>query len=798
MLVPMSWLREFVPYEGDTQALGDKLTMLGLELEGILHPFSDLAFIKVGFVAQCLPHPDSDHLHCCKVDLGEAELVDIVCGAPNVAEGQKVAVAPVGSRLPDGTKIKKSKLRGKPSNGMICSERELGLSDDHSGIMVLSDSLDTGHSLLDALNLDRDVLDLSITPNRGDCLSILGIARECALAFNLPLHVPELPMILDPREPEINVPVKIHDPDLCYLYAGRVVTGLKIGQSPLRMRCRLISVGARPISNIVDITNYILFEIGQPLHAFDLDKLAGRRIEVRNARSGESFITLDGKSHLLKSSDLCICDEKGPVALAGVMGGLDSEITAESKNLFLESAVFQPKTVRKTSHRLGINSEAAFRFERGVDQRRSIWALDRACAMMASIAGGLPNASLSCEEPRPFIPTQISYRPARAEMLLGMKLPESVQANNLNADGCAINNREDSSWTVIQPSWRHDLTREADLIEEVGRIYGLDALPARLPAIQRQLDDSGFIDTAHIFRVKIKQWGAGLGLNEVINYSFVGHGELDDLKIGSEKRISIANPLSEEMDTLRTSVVPGLLQDLRNNLAFGAQTLKIFEIATVFESDNSFETTAKESPHLGILLNGLRHDFGWPRGVEEFGYGDIKGILQNLFWFLKIGQCQFQLLEDHGFLHPAVKITANNRIVGEAGCLKPDLAKKLNAQKQVWLAELDLELLYNLSTKATMSFRPLPIYPAVRRDITVIVPKSMEIGLIETKILAVKSSLLESAVLADLFEPENSQDKNVTFRLTFRHPDRTLKDLEADKEREKIADMLRKEINARI
>ena len=342
MLLSLSWLREFTPYEGTAEALGDRLTMLGLELEDIRRPYDSISSIVVGLVAACEDHPESDHLHICKVDAGQGELLDIVCGAPNVAEGQKVPVALVGTVMPDGMVIKKAKLRGAPSCGMICSERELGLTEDHSGIMVLPDSFVVGKPLVDQLALDREVLDISITPNRADCLSVLGLAREAALAFDLPLQIPAMPLQIDESAPQRLVPIDIKDPDLCWLYSGRVITGAKIGPSPMQMRHRLHSVGVRPISNIVDVTNYILFECGQPLHSFDLDKLEGGRIEISRAQEGEKFTTLDGQERILTAQDLCIRDASRAVALAGVMGGAATEISSSTTNVLVEAAVFDP------------------------------------------------------------------------------------------------------------------------------------------------------------------------------------------------------------------------------------------------------------------------------------------------------------------------------------------------------------------------------------------------------------------------------------------------------------------------
>lgn len=798
MLVPVSWLREFTPYEGTAQALGEKLTMLGLELEDIVNPFAGLKDIRVGFVAQCVAHPDSDHMHCCRVDLGEGTLVDIVCGAPNVAEGQKVAVAPVGATLPDGTVIRQATLRGQPSNGMICSERELCLSEDHGGILVLPDSLDTGHTLIAALGLDTEVLDLDITPNRGDCLSILGVARETAAAYGLPFHVPDLPLILDKEAPEIEVPIQIDDSALCWLYSGRIVQGVSSGISPLRLRCRLQAVGVRAISNIVDVTNYVMMECGQPLHAFDLDKLQGRRIIVRSAKEGERLITLDGKERILSPDDLCICDIERPVALAGVMGGLNSEITQESSHVFIESAVFNPRNIRRTSRKLGLQSEASFRFERGIDQRRTIWALDRTCSMMTSICGGYVRRGFSVAEPKPFLPRHIEFRPSASDALLGVTIAAEQQKRTLESLGCAVEEAVREEWVVIQPSWRHDLEREADLIEEVGRVYGLDKIEPVLPPVQRKLDESLTGDSTYKFQQLIRRWGAGLGLHEAINYSFTGEKELDALAESAAKRLAIFNPLSEDQGVLRTCLAPGLLRDLANNLAFGSQSIRLFELARAFSPNPDAETGVEEKPLLGILLSGARHDRQWPHREEYLDYADLKGALWHLASYLHVAEPKLKTRPDHPWLAPCVDIFWGDRPGGFMGRVKPALAKAYNAQKDVWICELDLELLRLLHHEATVLFQPLPVYPAVRRDITVGVADRIRVEDILEKIQLLDLPILEGAVLQDCFLNPGQKERNLTFRLTFRHGGRTLKDAEADKEREKIAEYLRKELGAHI
>ncbi|MDR3358864.1 MAG: phenylalanine--tRNA ligase subunit beta [Desulfovibrio sp.] len=803
MLLSLSWLREFTPYEGGARALGDRLTMLGLEVEDIRNPYAAISDIVVGEVVECGNHPESGHLHLCRVDAARGELLDIVCGAPNVAAGQKVPVALVGTRMPDGMVIKKARLRGAVSCGMICSERELGLAENHDGIMVLPAGTRTGLRLVDALNLDTEILNVSVTPNRADCLSVLGLARETAHAFGLPLSVDDPPLTGDDG-PEANIPLEIEDGDLCRLYAGRVLSGIRVSPSPAGMRYRLNAVGVRAISNIVDVTNYILFECGQPLHAFDLDKLRGGRIVVKTAGDGERFTTLDGQERTLNAGDLCIRDAERIVGLAGVMGGLNTEITEESRNVFLESAVFRPECIRKTSRRLGLSSEASYRFERGIDQKRAVLALNRACAMMAAASGGVVRKGVSRLEPRPFVPVEISFRPEKAGDILGVKLDENFCEKTLAGLGCAVT-REGTRWRVSQPSWRPDLTREADLTEEVGRVYGLDSIAPVLPPVRRNFADAGRAGSEFSFRTRVKRWGAGLGLTETVNYSFVGHKDLDHLGLPAQGRISILNPLSAEQNVLRTALAPGLLQSLRNNLAQGAAGLRLFETARIFEDPgpdtalmwDGLPMPARETEMLGILLYGTRYDEAWPHAEADADYADLKGIVEHLFHFLHLPGTDYEDIGEHPWLLPGVNISCSGRAVGRMGRVKPVLAEIFHARKDVWLAECNLDELRGLHDKTRVFFVPLPVYPPVRRDITVMAGEYPRAGQLLGHLRALRLPLLAGVSLQDVFEPRPG-DRHLTFRLTFRHAGRTLKDAEVDKEREKIAQSLVKTFGVSI
>ncbi len=789
MLLSMNWLREFVPYEGGAQALGDKLTMLGLELEEIRRPFDGIRDVIVGHVVEHGKHPEADKLSVCRVDVG-SEVLDIVCGAPNVAKGQKVAVAPVGATLPNGMTIKKAKLRGAPSNGMICSEAELGLSEDHSGIMVLSPDLPVGAKLIDALGLDAEVLDISVTPNRGDCLSVLGLARETALAFNLPLTLPELPLQEAARPASEHIRIDIADPDLCPMYQARVIEGIRIDKSPDKLRYRLHAMGMRAISGIVDVTNYILLGLGQPLHAFDLDTIQDGRILVAKAAEGERFTTLDGQERVLGPRDLTIRDGKRAVALAGVMGGLDTEISDKSTRVLLECAVFDPATVRHTARRLGIPSEASYRYERGVDQGLSLFAVNQAAAMMAQLSGsgavvlaGVPKA-----EPKPWQKALIRFRPQRCDQLLGLPLDRAFCKNTFEKLGCAVDAANNDDWSVTAPSHRRDLTREADLIEEAARVHGVDRFEPTLPSVTRPLERAGLPESEFAFWRRIKAWGQGLGLNETINYSFASSSDLDRLNLPADKRVAVKNPLSADMDVLRTDLAPGLLSAMKNNLAQGNTGLRLFELAHVFHADATSETTAREPGRLGILLHGDAHDSAWPHAAANLGYADLKGVVEHFLAFLRLKDMLFVREEaEHPWLRPAVSVQANRETVGVMGRVKPEIADAYYARLDVWAAELDLNILRRLHDATRIKFAALPVFPPVRRDITLAVPYELTAEAVLQAILAMRLPLLEEAHLHDVYMPEGEPNRRLTFRMTFRHGKRTLEDAEVDKQRETVA-----------
>ena len=800
MLISLNWLREFVPYEGDIQVLGDKLTMLGLELEGINDPFEAIKDIVVGHVVECGKHPEAEKLSVCTVDVGEAETLEIVCGAPNVAKGQKVPVAKVGTVMPGGMKIKKAKLRGVKSMGMICSERELEFSEEHDGIMVLDDAAKVGDTLTDALNLERVVFDFDITPNRADCLSILGFARETALAFDLPLTLPELNLTESGGDVDDEIKILIDDPELCPLYNARVLKGVETRQSPGWMRFKLLSLGQRPISNIVDCTNYVMFELGQPLHAFDLERIEKRTIRVAPASDGMKFTTLDETERTLTANDLLIWDGVKPVALAGVMGGLNSEMTAESSNVLLESAVFRPGTVRKTARRLALPSDASYRFERGVDQQLNRFCMDRAAQLMAETSGGTVVSGVASNEPKPWKDRVHGYRHDRCMRLLGLDLEPEFAKKVFEGEGCTVDDGDAANWKVSSPSHRLDLEREVDLYEEVGRVYGLDRIPAVLPKVAKSLDAATSEGTVYGFIQDVKRWGAGAGLSEAVNYSFVGDDDLDRLGLPMEGRVHIANPLSEDQNVMRTDLAPGLLNTLRNNLAHGNGHIRIFEVAKQFVADGESETETREQNRLGLLLYGPRHAAEWPWTPGDADYLDLKGHVEHLLTDrLKLAEPVFVLAEAHAYLEPCVEVKLGEATLGVLGKVKPEIADAYHAKKDVWLADLDLDLLRETVVNHAIVFEPLPVYPPSRRDVTVIGPLTLAAGTVRAAIENAGVSILESVDLVAEFTPEGQEEeRNLSFRLTYRHPNKTLKDKQVDKEHKKVLAALEKSLPIRF
>lgn len=775
MLLSLQWLREFVPFEGTSAELAEKLTMLGLEVEEIFNPFSKIASIRVGHVLECAAHPDSEHLSLCRVDLGD-EVVPIVCGAKNVAAGQKVAVAPVGTTMPGGMVIKKAKLRGEVSLGMICSESELELAQESDGIMILEDSAVVGMPLAEWLGLENCVLDVSITPNRADCLSVLGIARDLSAAFDLPLTLPNCELKECEEKTVDSLGVEVENLQDCPLYVARIVQNTEVLRSPDWLRYRLQAVGLRSINAIVDITNFLMLETGQPLHAFDLSLLEGGKVFVRRAKSGEKLTTLDGKERVLQENDLVIADSKKAIALAGIMGGENTEITDSCRNVLLECAVFYSPLVRKTARRLGISTDSSFRFERGVDRLQTDFVLDRAASLIAELSGGKVLCGKVKKAARAVPPTTVSFTPQRARDLLALEISDKFCLDLLTRLGCKVETAM-LPWQVVSPSFRFDLEREADLIEEIGRVWGMDKIPTCLPQIRKNQQSYNAVNKYNFWR-QVKHWAKGIGLHECINYSFLSGAELEKLGLSPSGQARIFNPLTDEQDTLRPEILPGLFENVRRNLSQGHSRLRFFEMAHVFLKDGTGESGIREKNHLAILLSGNREQGGFANGnAENVDYLDLKGVLEHFAASFHLPKTDYVTAAEHAYLQPAVEWRVDGKVCGILGMLKPNLLNRYNASAQIWCAEIDLDSLQSQK----IVFLPLPRFPHVQRDMTLIAGQELHFSEIERELNVFHSDLLESVDLLDIYTPEGGTDKHITLRLTYRHLEKTLKDKEVDK-----------------
>ena len=796
----MKWLRELCPVSLSDDEIARRLTLAGLEVEGRESRAVGQGVVAARVVSRTKV-AGSDHLSVCQVDDGNGQH-QVVCGAQNYAAGDLVAMARPGATLPDGTQIKKAKLRGVESNGMLCSERELGLSDDHAGLIILPREARLGAPLDELLGLPDTVFEINVTPNRPDALSHLGIARELSALTSVPLRIPQTQPAGDAK-----VPAHVHDEDpvRCPRYLARVIEGVKVGPSPLRVQERLRACGVRPISNVVDATNLALLELGHPLHGFDLDQLAGEKIIVRRATEGELLTTLDGKQRKLTADDLVIADAEKPVALAGVMGGKTCEVSESTTRILLESAMFEAAGIRRTARRQALHTEASHRFERGMDEKTAALAVDRCAELIAQLAGGRVLPGRIDRYPAPLPQTQVWVRPARVSALLGSEVAAREVEQLLGSllleqlDG----NPERRLWGV--PSWRRDLTREIDCIEEVARLRGYDRIPIETPK-------AGVGETAAILpqaRVKSAARAAlsADGFDEVLNYSFIPERDLSALD-PLAKPLRVANPLTVEQGVMRAWLLPGLLRNLGHNLSRGVRDLRLYELGRIYlpspdprHPDGPLAWPASEPDHLALALTGRRTPKGWTGGGEAADFYDLKGAVEDLLGAMGIEEVGF-VPAQVGPLHPAsaAEIRVAGRRAGVLGQVHPAMAAHFEVPPLTFLAELNWQALL-ASAVALHSFHGLPKFPAVARDLAFVVEASVPAEKLLHEIRAADAaSLLEQVTLFDVYRgaPVPEGKKSVAFGLSLRAADRTLTDVEADALCAAIRDRLKSVLDAEI
>ena len=811
MKFSINWLKEYVDVKLTPQELSDRLTMAGLEVDAIEESFGFLDAVVLGRITEAVKHPNADKLQLCKVDIGTGELQDVVCGAPNAKAGMQVAMAKVGTTLPNGLTLKSTKIRGEKSEGMLCSVTELGLGDDHSGIMDLDFDLPLGTPLSTALGLDSATLEVDLTPNRVDCASVIGIAREVAAIQKTALRMPVIETRFNNDSDAIykETSVTVEAQDHCPRYAARLVKNVKIKPSPDWLKSYLLSVGLRPINNIVDITNFVLMECGQPLHAFDFDTLAQNRIVVKLAKDGDKFTTLDGKERTLTSEMLMICDGEKPVGIAGVMGGLNSEITGNTRNVLIESAYFAPSSIRKTSKKLGLKTDASFRFERGVDYEGALFALDRAADLMVRLGEGKLTDGLI--DVKGTLPESVVIRleMALVSRLLDLPLTTLEVRDLLNSVGfkCKAETTdfavtvEDVIMRVDVPTFRVDVKLPEDLIEEIARLYGYDHIPVKLPVIPVDPSQTPEImDFNTLLKVKM----CGLGFNEIVSYNFIPAQSCDRLGFAENDPrrnvVKLLNPLSEELAVLRSSLVPGLLHNLAHNAAHQQKNLKTFEIAKTFVMYD--EELPRETEALAALWTGLRHEPGWQQEAPADFY-DLKGAAETLLASLHINGVRFAAIADgdeiYSYLKPGHRaiITAGELILGSLGELDAKTLKNFGLKQTAFVLELDIESLKQCVVPVKYAISHTR-FPSTSRDITLLADKGVTTAEILAFITAAKPRFMENAEVVAVFAGEKipAGKKSVSFRIHYRSPEKTLEDGDVNPVHEELSKKLHQEFEA--
>jgi phenylalanyl-tRNA synthetase beta chain len=806
MKVSLSWLRDYIDIQMDAADLAEALTMAGLEVDSVADRYAYLHSVLVGRVAEVFPHPNADKLTICRVETGDHSRM-VVCGAPNVTEGMLAPLALPGTVLPDGTQLKKSVIRGEKSDGMLCSDLELGLGADGSGIMSLDPSLTAGNRLVEALGLEDTVFEFDLTPNRPDCLSVLGIAREIAAIQKTRLKYPDYSLTDKTDTISTLTSVTIESPDHCPRYSARLVEGIVVKPSPFWMQDRLLSVGLRPINNIVDITNYVLMETGQPLHAFDFDQLAQHRIVVKTAADGDKFVTLDQKERQLNSQMLMICDGEKQVAVGGVMGGLNSEIEDTSRRVLIEGAYFNPVSIRKTAKTLGLSTDASHRFERGVDPEGTVRAVNRAARLMVELGEGTLIAGIIDEYPQPQKVNRVSLSTARTHRLLGIrpdgseikKLLESIEfkVEELTSDG------SDQQLVVVPPSYRVDISRPEDLMEEVARLAGYNNIPTTFPAMPAE----GRPQNRNLeLRNRIKNLMTCFGFTEAITYSFVAETSCDRLGIKADDPrrnfIHILNPLSEDQAVMRTSLVTGLIETAADNIARQIKNLKLFEIGKIFIKTKDRDLP-REPEFLVAMWTGARHAASWHGREIPCDFYDIKGVAEGLVGALKLEYIRFTAMADGDceYTRPGytAKILAGDTPVGLVGEIAPQVQKAFDLKQSAYILELDLDKLYPL-IPLSKSSKPIPKFPAIYRDITIIVDRNIETQTVLETAENIREPLVENLHLFDVFEgdPIAAGKKSVSFRVTYRSPEKTLEDDDVNDLHKSITEKLLKAFDATL
>ncbi len=820
MKISHSWLHEYVSHQLAPNDLSELLTMSGLEVEAVESLGTALDGVVVGYVLDVRKHPGADRLSVCLVDIGGEEPVQIVCGAPNVAVGQKVPVATVGSRLPNREnpdkpfKIKKAKMRGEVSMGMICAEDELGLSDDHAGIMVLGDEAPVGIPVSEFLassgSMMRDsVLDIAITPNRPDAISHIGVARDVAALTDLPLRRPEIRLPEPGGEAADCFSVDIQAPEGCGRYVGILVRGITIGESPNWLKHYLEAIGLRPRNNVVDITNFAMHECGQPLHAFDFDQIAGKRILVRFTEREKNFVTLDDKERTLPAGTLMIADADRDVAIAGVMGGQNSEVTETTTNVLIESAYFDPATIRRTARKLQLQTDASYRFERGVDPEGQVWAAARAASLMCELAGGSCVPGMVDAHPRPVPTRHVNLRLARIPRILGVAIDKRTATRLLSAIGFGVGELEAGILTCTVPSFRPDVEREIDLIEEVGRLYGFDRISepthSCIPA-QNRIDQPTYRLRTHVLQTM-----SGVGFREIYTNSMLPQATAERFLLPSLQGLEASatvvqtlNPISQEMATLRPMLLPGMLQVMSHNWNHGQRALRFMEFGHVFHRTTGaapFIPGYAESESFLMAMSGAHANVAWDTHQRELDFFDLKGVIHHLLASLRIREYRVSEAHEQTDLTAYhMEVYSGNRRLGYMARLSDHYAQLNGLKSPVFFAELDWEALVLAATpNLIVKYRDVSRFPVVDRDLALVVDRTAPAGPMINTIKKAGRPLLQDVGVFDQYigKGVDPSKKSIAFSLRFA-ADRTLTDKEVDAQVKAIIEQLARKHEATL
>lgn len=775
MLLSYNWLSEFVELPVPPQELGEVLTWLGLEIESTEVYKPSLENVVIGEVAACARIEGTDHLSITTVNVGDAQL-SIVCGAPNVRVGLKVAVMLAGAKTAGGMVIKKAKLRGHESNGMLASEEELGLAPSHAGIIELPLSWEVGAPAARYLDFQDTVYDVEITPNRPDFLSHIGVARDIAAKFKLPWRRKHYSVVESARPASDFIKVSLEAPEACPRYLARVISGVKIAPSPFEVAIRLLRCGIRPICNIVDVTNYVMLETGQPLHAFDARFLTGREIRVRYGSPDERFTTLDGKEHKLTASDLLIADSRHGVALAGVMGGQNSEIRDDTTDVVLECAYFDPVHVRRTAKSLGMSTDSSRRFERGCDPNQVPYAANAAISLMQKWGGGEVLNGAVDAYPKPIIPVTIDFRPKRASELIGVEYDDREISEILTRLGCEVL-ASSVPWQVKAPTHRPDLEREVDLIEEVVRVDGYDIIPS---SVTGKVVLVGQDDPGHILRRQVEDILVGQGFLQAMSLSMWNPEPRLDPP-GMPPGVLVGNPVTDEMKFLQGSVLPPLFRAAAANFERGDRDIRLFETTRTFHSGEPEDPRTWETRVAAGLMTGRRYPVGWQPSRDSIDYFDLKSVLEILATRLSLDNYHINCyaLDTSGLL--AGELLALGQKIGNFGIWPKSVCAPLDIDADVAWFELDLEILQN-HIRPDLQFRPLPKFPIAWRDLAVVVNSDISFADLSATIRQSAGSLLSGLWPFDVFVSDKlgPGKKSVAVRLEFLHPERSLDASEVD------------------